>query len=125
MLQVTYSPSEQRLLDVAQACRETKFPEKFDMSRYTHFCGTPGCAIGNYAAREDLQDLLYLTNGTLHFRSPTLMSGGVILGWFGISSTEWHELFGHMGCNHAKTASAAADFIEQFVSKKVTARLSV
>lgn len=125
MLQVTYLPSEQHLLDVAQACRETQYPGNFTMAMYADSCGTPGCALGNYAARKDLQNVLSLSKeGNLVSRCRHAQLGW-LLDWFGINPGEWSSLFGLHGCNRAQTASDAAEYIERFVSQKVAARLSV
>ena len=56
----------QRLLNVVRALRESPKPKAFSMDWYGYGpneafpCGTPQCALGHYAAREDLQDFLRL-----------------------------------------------------------------
>lgn len=115
----------QRLLNVAKALRECPAPNKFTMSEY-HFCGTPGCAFGNYAARIDLQNdfqldkchgILFIGNGhdmdkVVHHDSQE------VLYHFHINAADSFYLFGHEGCGGAKTSIDAAEFIENFVRNR-------
>lgn len=126
-----------RLLNVAKALRESKKPKAFTMDGFIHSpwdvvrgfdCGTPACALGHYASRRDLQKVLYI--GKAQARPEVLMrlSGSSeictintdkILEHFGITYDESEELFGAVGCGHAKTAIQAAKYIERFVKRKM------
>lgn len=125
----------QRLLNVARACRETLFPDHFDMSCYGHTCGTPGCALGNYVARRDLQQDFRMALvkswmgdmqqfifpvGTTDLRCRTAFDfeSPAVLDHFGISEEEGTELFSSDGCGEAQTATQAASYIESFVARK-------
>lgn len=121
----------QRLLDVARATRETSVPDNFTM-RYFGDCGSPACALGNYAVRRDLQRVFYL--GKLPGSSTRLFllsvadnglvsclvscNEGLVQRHFGISEAEAVELFSGVGCGHAQTPEAAAAYIEAFVARK-------
>lgn len=107
--------NKERLLNVAKALREAIHPEQFDMERHVHPCGTPACAFGHYAAREDLQDEFSIntTNDPTRCRSEGvhwratgegLFNGYAdrrVLRHFGITDRQAEELFG-----------AASDFEE-------------
>lgn len=117
----------QRLLNVARATRETAAPGDFTM-RYFGDCGSPACALGNYAVRRDLQRVFYLgklpEDGTRLFlrsvadNSLVSFSEGLVQRHFGISEAEAVELFSGVGCGYAKTPEAAALYIEAFVARK-------
>lgn len=117
--------NKERLLNVVKALRESKDPGCFTMCTY-HKCGTPGCAIGHYAARRDLQELMQID-----IKSHT---GGLLFGvWgatdrgfnyqrtladhFGISVSQEEELFSVDGCGEARTPDEAAEYIERFVAE--------
>lgn len=117
-----------RLLDVAKACRESLHASKFNMHCEVHYeCGTPGCAVGNYAARPDLQDVFTIgrdagssgytmriygkPSGCFWIESPAC-------DYFGITPDEGNALFGSRGCADAQTTIEAAEYIEGFVAKK-------
>ena len=110
-----------RLLNVARALRESKNPEDFDMGMYGHACGTPACALGHYAAREDLQHTF-----TLDAVNDSILVGEDWVGFdsrdvrdhFGITPSEALELFEAEGCAGAKTAIEAAEFIERVVAER-------
>lgn len=115
-----------RLLNVARACRESEHADKFSMEEYAHPCGTPGCALGNYAMRQDLQKTFGLTTSPIHGR-PWLMWKSIslvyfdslkVMDHFGLIDGEAWELFSLAGCNNAQTPEEAADYIEQFVRDK-------
>lgn len=83
-------------------------------------CGTPACAFGHYAFREDLQDSFELNlNGQI-----TYQGQGEEGGWLGIETAVSHfdlnhwqgeELFGEQGCGRAKRPADAAQYIENFI----------
>ena len=121
---------KKRLLNVAKAFRETKHATAFDMGHwgFKYFygdtnddpaCGTPGCALGNYAFRRDLQhtfklagETVTLSNGNDAFEDQSVHKH------FNISQREFEELFGGAGCGRAKTHEQAATYIEKFVVKQ-------
>jgi hypothetical protein len=135
--------NKQRLLNVAKALREAPVPEKFDMGRHVHTCGTPSCAFGHYAARSDLQDEfsidssresahlpyqgVYLKNG-----AGICFSDDVVLTHFDLDEDDIGELFGSMAANPTdnnpetyarlartcQTPIEAAEYIEQFVARR-------
>jgi hypothetical protein len=98
--------NKERLLNVAKALRESPNPDHFDMRRYVNQCGTPACAFGHYAARDDLQDAfsinttqdpnrwphqgVYLraTAAEIHFGRPEVLSH------FDLAPWQLNELFG-------------------------------
>jgi hypothetical protein len=108
----------QRLLNVARALRESRNPEQFTMGRYVNMCGTPGCALGHYAARHDLQDYFRLNQHWLESSRPDPME--IIYGamdHFEITEKQSDELFSEVGCGNAKTPIQAAEYIEAFVER--------
>lgn len=121
----------QRLLNVARACRETSAPQGFSMQRYGNGpagsihrdCGTPACAMGNYAFRTDLQDVFTLDLDNAFYPLRAKDHGAhydslITLNHFGISTEEAEALFGPAGCNNAQTHEAAATYIEAFVAER-------
>ena len=127
-----------RLRNVAIALRDAAkdklLAQQFDMDRYGHAvdifskdtCGTPSCALGHYAARNDVQSFLKLNvNGDLVYARK---SKGRILGadfsdrrvrrYFGLTPTETANIFDTGGCNNAASPGWAALFIERFCNKK-------
>lgn len=112
--------NKERLLNVAVALRSSPRPEKFTMAHYTNGCGTPACAFGHYASRQDLQDLCYITaTGAIKYQG----GGGLcdyddeeILKHFDITDNEAQKLFAPHGCGDAKTPEDAIKFIESFVA---------
>lgn len=114
-----------RLLNVARACRESEHADKFTMTKFTYSCGTPGCALGNYAGRGDLQKVFSIRWSDdlqaldLFFRDRETVENSVeIQNYFGVSKSEAWRMFSLSGCNNAQTPEAAADYIEQFVRDK-------
>lgn len=129
--------NKERLLLAAMACREAK---DFRMSHF-HRCGTPGCVIGNYAARRDLQQTMQLapiadgghyggfaigvwgaTAVAREWKCYSPIRGAdaeqfqMLAGYFGITHEEANELFSSDGCDSAVTGEQAAKYIEQFVA---------
>lgn len=123
--------NKERLLNVAKALRESPNPQQFNMGRVTNPCGTPGCAIGHYVARHDLQseflpippDDIHMTDtgGTGHVRlrdgSAIYFTSKRLLRHFDVENDEYEELFGGDGCGDAKTPIEAAEYIERFVAE--------
>lgn len=134
--------NKQRLLNAAKAVRETPSPGKFSMSRFgletypvpqvdSPGCGTPGCVLGHYAARADLQDEFKLVGSDIFLRDAVVPEnfwerGGngltynadVICDHFQISSNQACQLFSTAGCEYAQTPWEAANYIERFVEEE-------
>lgn len=124
----------QRLLNVALATREAIDP--FSMQYFAHPCGTPSCALGNYAARTDLQQDFIIGRTELGTKSwggrpnewwPQHLESGdsdgvdseVVCKYFGLTYIEVRELFAQHGCGGASNnKEKAASFIEAFVARK-------
>lgn len=127
---------KQNLLNVARSLRETQFTAAFTMrywgygfnlgahpvSGEKHTCGTPACAMGNYAVRQDLHNGLF----SLHRSGELLVDGETVNvvniekahAHFCLSDMQWEELFGGRGCGGAKRPEEAAQYIEDFAAKK-------
>lgn len=130
--------NKQRLLNAAKAVRESPSPEAFSMSRYgsepvrelfrEHGCGTPGCVLGHYASRTDIQDEFKLVGMDI-FRKGAAVPAGLwerrvngltyngreICDHFAITIAQATELFSISGCGYAQTPAEAAEFIERFI----------
>lgn len=132
-----------RLLNVATALDESPTPRRFTMGEYGRAptkratCGSPACAIGHYAYRQDLQNAFQLarcasdtdgekTLGILRADlDPATYDGpylsyhhDAVLEHFGITSVEAEDLFGQSGCDGAQTTKQAAAYIRQFVQRR-------
>ena len=106
---------KQRLLNAARAVRESPAPHRFNMDYYLHADGTPGCVIGHYCARTDLQDAYRTTFGG-HIIATSLNDDP--LKHFGITGAEHNLLFSGRGCCGAQTVEQAARYIEAFAEHK-------
>lgn len=132
-----------RLMNVARACRESKTPQLFSMRQYVNgecfsdarvgSCNTPGCALGHYGFRPDLQQLLKYSSTWLTyadtgrdigvFETDTQIPDARILEHFGIDADDAVALFSSEGCDGATTPGQAARYIERFVMARIGARL--
>jgi hypothetical protein len=115
----------ERLLNVAKALRESKHPDMFSMADQIHGCGTPACAFGHYAAREDLQQAFKIAPRWSDAYSIQTSDGSdkdvwwddeSVLEHFGIDRLEADKLFYANGCGNAKTPVEAAEYIERLVA---------
>lgn len=118
--------NRERLLNVARALREAPNPEKFDMGSEIHRrCGTPACAWGHYAAREDLQSAWKVERDKGGYFDVREIGTGrwasydddALLDHFDITPKERLELFDADGCGGAQTPIEAAEYIEEFVRR--------
>lgn len=110
--------NKERLLNVAKALREAPEPEKFTMIQFVHLapeggCGSPACALGHYAFRQDLQSAF--TQDTFGPQSGIGCASEEVLEHFGITEMQACQLFDSRGCDDANTPTEAADYIEKFV----------
>ena len=84
-------------------------------------CGTPACALGNYAFRRDLQKTFRLNGNNVLLSSGSDCFCGdpweEVKEHFGISEKQADELFDQGGCGNAKTHLQAAKYIEEFVAR--------
>lgn len=125
--------ARKHLLDVVKALREasgdTHLKADFTMKRFINPCGTPGCALGHYAFREDLQSEFMLRAditciGAVLYKDVAgphrlYFSDRRFKQYFGLwNIEEADELFRDDGCGNAKTPLEAADYIESFVARK-------
>jgi hypothetical protein len=122
---------KKRLLNVARACRETEHVEDFDMGSFGGACGSPACALGNYAFSRNLQRSFRLIGGNICDNEGNDLFGsayaddllGVEMTWnvikdhFGLHEDVMDELFEETGCGGAKTNIEAAEYIENFVAQ--------
>lgn len=116
----------ERLQNLVRALRETKDPDRFTMNCIMHKCGTPACALGQYASRTDIQDAFRLdlskkweaSSGVVHNGINVCWSNQTISDHFGISEDETAELFDADGCGNAQTADEAAHYVEEFIKHK-------
>jgi hypothetical protein len=122
--------NKERLLNVVRALRETKYPEKFSMSKFAWACNTPACAFGNYAARHDLQDVFELNPETHEPRLCTRpgfigIDDHHLLDHFGITYEQSQDLFGVRGCENAVTPEHAAEYIVNFFAQHFRPRIAM
>lgn len=114
--------NNERLLNVAKALRESPKPRDFSMGRYVNHCGTPACAFGHYASRNDLQQFCKFDqisivsfddeDSLVDYDDPETCEH------FGVTRDESILIFREDGCGRAKTAVEAAEFIENFVATR-------
>lgn len=96
-----------------------------------HWCGTPACVLGNFAARRDLQrlftidldaasDFYVACNGEPFY----FHDAEKACDYFGLDSNddELDKLFGSNGCGNAQTPQEAIDFIEEVIARKKAGR---
>lgn len=128
-----------RLLLAAQATLESKVPASFKMNAYAHDCKTPACVLGNYAIRDDLQNVFELHGYTrwdgrmlvglvpkgdedfLTIHTTLDCDGPTIQEHFALQQGEANNMFGMYGCGDASTPLQAAEYIARFVNNRRTA----
>lgn len=97
-----------KILDTADAKHKEKGEPTYDQCVDAHPCGTPACAGGHWNVS------VGLTPGTM-YRAKSFYSSDT----WGITDSEWLELFGPAGCNNAQTSKDAAKYIRAFVKRKL------
>lgn len=87
----------------------------------TQNCGTPACAMGHYASRDDLQRTFYLDShgDVVLTRSGVDSSVTDFIKHFSLNGRTFEELFGGQGCGNAKTPGQAAKYIRRFIKNHV------
>ena len=112
------------LQNIVRALKEAPADAVFDMQRYVHVCGTPACALGFYAAREDLQSFLTLRAGDMTYTRPdsdmrpshrACYTDDQLCAHFGLKPKEMFLLFSSRGCDNAATREDAIEYLEGFI----------
>ena len=123
--------NEERLRNVVKALRESPAPLNFTMSYWGQGCGSPACAMGHYAFREDLQDV-YILNELGDIQKVDRVVSEILqlpfesfAKHFDLSQQETMALFGSNGCNKAKTIEEAIAYIEDFITEKLGVKEAV
>lgn len=135
-----------RLMLVIRALEEAPHPERFTMKLYLHvdeayyidrpelkcaakyeenWCGTPACALGHLAAREDLQNIMRIDAPTfsIRYREPdsdgyfeqAMCADTRLQEWFDLDKHDLMLLFDENGCGGAETPADAVKFIKHFI----------
>lgn len=119
----------QRFRNLIKTMAELRTP--IDMSR-VHICGTPSCALGHYAAREDMQTTFYLggLQGLRAARASPYCSihfnDSLVLNEFGITSEDAEFLFGPVdehGEARVVTPSEVVEYLTKFFAGRHTGAL--
>lgn len=114
-------------LNLIKAIAEHPKPSEFTMNYYGHSCGTPGCALGTYASRTDLQDTfklkVYDLFSTAGYRIDYYHH--LVEKHFGLTTEEVHKLFSATGCGGAATAEEAHAYLVNFLAEKDLNRIDV
>lgn len=80
-------------------------------------CGTPGCSLGHYASRIDVQRVFILNNrGKVETKSGHALESETAH-HFGIDHLQFSQLFGSEGCGNAKRPGSAAKYVDRFTDK--------
>lgn len=121
----------QRLLNAAKAVMEFDHSEDrwrpglIDMAHYAKHCGSPGCVLGHYAARQDLQDEFILlgsklqsTIGSWKYWDSLSFDNKIVQDHFHLTQTEAYNLFAQTGCLGAQTADQVNRYIRRFIDRK-------
>ena len=109
------------------AAKDARLRRLFTMERFgwgasaSHTCGSPACALGNYAIRRDVQRTFVLNEGgDVRAGNRSVSYKRDVTKHFGITSRQAAELFEATGCDRARTPTQAANYIERFI-KRITA----
>lgn len=129
--------NKERLQNVIRAIREGR-EEDFRMSVFSNSCGTPACALGHYAARDDLQEQfalgkfsIYIAGGSTEYPLDLFDRTAE---HFDITLEEITELFSVTGCGGGYlpddtfiriTAKEAMTYIENFIARHEVVREEV
>lgn len=109
------------ILDEADEQHWARGEPLYDQGSWLHPCGTPACALGHWAAANT-------DRWTTHILWKPLLTSVAAGVWhssidcaqvdFCLDYDEASELFGGIGCGHAKTGKQAAAYIRAFVARK-------
>lgn len=105
------------ILDTADERHRQRGEPTYHQTCYVHPCGTPSCAMGEWAAANPDRWILDVHKHRLLSR----LSSDYLLAQcdeFGLSEAERAQLFGLDGCNNARTAKDAAAYIRWFVARR-------
>lgn len=136
---------EARLRGLQRALRESPIPKAFTMGTYVreqydggtgtdyssgmipeHWCGTPACVLGHYAARRDIQraftiEIDSIGDHVIMFKGKPFdfLSPGACK-YFGLdtNSDQLYAMFGATGCGYARTPAHAIAYINKVIAKK-------
>lgn len=110
------------LLDTVDKEHRARKEPTYDQSHYFHPCGTPSCALGHWAAAHPRRWRVRRSGYDGRRLYPLLRGGNFadshlssVMHEFGLNSDDVDMLFGHQGCNKAKTGKQAARFIRKFI----------
>jgi len=116
--------NEDALRNAIRALRESPDPSEFTMRDFTgdSDCRTPGCVLGHYAARPDLQQTFKLDR-QLVLRDDEdawpSYEGPEVCEHFGLTAEQACELFGPTGCDGAESTRDAIAYIERFIEREL------
>lgn len=103
------------ILDTADERHIERGEPTYDQMMFDHHCGTPACAAGHWiAAHPERWDMSTCTL----ISEPFGLISDQLSKEFCVDEFEYSELFGPDGCNNAKTAKDAADYIRSFVARR-------
>jgi hypothetical protein len=122
------------LLHLVSILETSKF--RYDQSRFfhnVHFspkCGSPSCALGHWWAAHGGMHGGIRWSEFFGFSIENRVDGPFVdsdlmpalKADFGITAEEACELFGGNGCGNADSAGQAADYIRQFVERRIAER---
>jgi hypothetical protein len=114
------------ILDTADARHAAKREPKYRQTKFAHTCGTPACAGGHWTQHSSGRLELIDTDGFGSFRirdqTGAVRTVDAFRPEFSLSHQESVELFGADGCDYARTAKEAAEYIRRFVRRRVLRR---
>jgi hypothetical protein len=93
------------ILDTADERHARAGERPYDQMDFAHPCGTPSCALGHlrfaYSRSAVLTPVTFEASWAQHLKAKNFI--------------DWDMIFGAYGCNGAKTAQQAADYIRFYV----------
>lgn len=105
VLQITHTLEDLRLLEAADIAERASQEGMYDQENIGA-CGTPACMLGGYAKHHP------------EFRYNLMKH-------FGLSTDDWHQIFGCIGCNNAgRDGVKAAAYVRAFVEARAKARIT-
>lgn len=98
-----------------------KSGRRYSQGAFSHPCGTPACALGNYAHKSEGRFFFEERDRSfMHFNGtgPTTSVFSGAQKEFDITPDEVEELFGGLGCGWARTRKQAAAYVRDFIARK-------